>query len=188
MAIKVFFDLIIRCLFSKPWPKLEPRVALSVGKFSLEKIQDLGAFWANRVDLKHPGLTFATEAGLESESKEALKDKEEQQKEVDLQNLRELKKGSSDGPDPDLLSPKFSRGMGSLWPGGGPGPSLSLGTQSSERTSWRAPQGSLRAGLTSSRDRSSSKWSSTSLQGPRQWCRRPTPGTSSSPLCTTRPR
>ena len=36
----------------------------------------------------------------------------------DFQNLRELKKGSSDGPDPDLLTPKFSRGMRSLWPRG----------------------------------------------------------------------
>ena len=76
MVIKVFFDLIIRCLFSKPWPKLEPRVALSVGKFSLEKIQYLGAFWANSVDLKHPGLTFAKDAGLEFESKEALRELE----------------------------------------------------------------------------------------------------------------
>ena len=134
MVIKVFFDLIIRCLFSKPWPKLEPRVTLSVGRISQEKIQDLGAFWANSVDLKHPGLTFATDAGLELESKEALKEKEEQQKEVDLQNLRELKKATSDAPDPDLVIPRFSRGMRSLWPGGGPGPSLSLGTQSSERT------------------------------------------------------
>ena len=75
MVIKVFFDLIIRCLFSKPWPKLEPRVALSVGRFSQEKIQELGAFWANSVDLKHPGLTFAEDAGLEFESKEALKEK-----------------------------------------------------------------------------------------------------------------
>ena len=94
MVIKVFFDLILRCLFSKPWPKLEPKVTLSVGRFSIEKIQELGAFWASSVDLKHPGLTFAKDAGLELESKEALKDKEEQQKEVDLQNLRELKKGS----------------------------------------------------------------------------------------------
>ena len=68
--------MIIRCLFSKPWPKLEPRVTLSVGKFSLEKIQDLGAFWANSVDLKHPGLTFAKDAGLEFESKEALRELE----------------------------------------------------------------------------------------------------------------
>ena len=76
MVIKVFFDLIIRCLFSKPWPKLEPRVTLSVGRFSQEKIQDLGAFWANSVDLKHPGLTFAKDAGLEFESKEALRELE----------------------------------------------------------------------------------------------------------------
>ena len=75
MVIKVFFDLITRCLFSKPWPKLEPKVALSVGRFSIEKIQELGAFWASSVDLKHPGLTFATDAGLELESKEALKEK-----------------------------------------------------------------------------------------------------------------
>ena len=68
------------------------------------------------MDLNHPGLGFAKEAGLELETKEGLKDKEEQQKEVDLQNLRELKKGSSDGPepDPDLLGPKLSRGMRSL--------------------------------------------------------------------------
>ena len=110
MVTQVFFDLIIRCLFSKPWPKHEPKVTLSVGRFSQGKIHDLGPFWANGVDLKHPGISFAKEAGLES--KEALKDKEEQQKEVDLQSLRELKPESSDGlePGPDLLGPKFSRG------------------------------------------------------------------------------
>ena len=110
MVIKVFFDLIIRCLFSKPWPKLETTVALPLG------IQDLALFWAHSVDLKRPGLTFAKEAGLEFESKETLKDKEEQQKEVDLQDLRELKRGSSDGPDPDLQTPRCSRGgLRPLW-------------------------------------------------------------------------
>ena len=110
MVIHVFFGLIIRCLFSKPWPKIERKVTLSAGRFSQEKIHEIGPFWANSVDLKHPGLYFAKEAGLEFESKQFLDDKEEQDREVDLQNLRELKKGSSDGPDPDLLSPKFSRG------------------------------------------------------------------------------
>ena len=57
---------------------LEPEVALSVGRFSQEKIQDLGPFWANSVGLQRQGLTFATEAGLQLESKGALNDNEEQ--------------------------------------------------------------------------------------------------------------
>jgi hypothetical protein len=33
-------DLIIRCLFAKPWPFVEPKVTLSVGKFSVEKVEE----------------------------------------------------------------------------------------------------------------------------------------------------
>ena len=80
MIIKVYCDLTIRCLMRKPWHKLEPKVALSVGKFPQEKIKSLGPCWASSVDMKHPGIDFATEAGLEFDSKEGLNDKEEQEK------------------------------------------------------------------------------------------------------------
>ena len=57
-------DLILRCLFSKPWPNVEPKVALSVGKFSVEKIEELGPCWAKVVDLRHPSIDFAASDGL----------------------------------------------------------------------------------------------------------------------------
>ena len=39
---KVYMDLIIICLFAKHWPFVEPKATLSVGKFSVEKIEALG--------------------------------------------------------------------------------------------------------------------------------------------------
>ena len=58
LEITAFFDLIIRSLFCRAWPPLEPRVALPVGKFSEEKIQSLAVHWAKVVDTKHPTLHF----------------------------------------------------------------------------------------------------------------------------------
>ncbi len=74
-------DLIIRCLFAKPWPFVEPKVTLSVGKFYVENIEELGPCWAKVVHLKHPGINFAASAGLLD--KKSL-EKEEDIKEVDL--------------------------------------------------------------------------------------------------------
>jgi hypothetical protein len=105
LELAVYMDLILRCLFSKPWPLLDPKVTLNVGKFSVEKIGDLGVQWARTVDLKHPDLGFAEAAGLQ----ETLDDSVEEAKEVDLGGLRQAKRTSSDGPEPDL-GPKFQRG------------------------------------------------------------------------------
>ena len=65
LEITVFFDLIVRSLFCRAWPLLEPRVTLPVGKFSEEKIHSLAVHWAKVVDTKHPTLHFASLANLE---------------------------------------------------------------------------------------------------------------------------
>ena len=57
------------------------------------------------MDLKYPEFNFAEASGLTEEPKED----DEPDTEVDLRDLRTLKKVSSEGPDPDL-GPKFSRG------------------------------------------------------------------------------
>ena len=98
-------DLFIRCLFSKPWPSLEPKVLLPVGKFSQAKIMDLGHAWAKYLDNKHKDLNFGETTGLKEEPEV---DKEEA-KEINLEGIRSLKKVGSEGPDPDL-GLKFSRG------------------------------------------------------------------------------
>ena len=99
-------DMIIRCLFSKPWPDVEPKVTLRVGQFSVEKVEELGPCWASVVDLKHPGLGFAASAGLVSDDKDK---KDEEGKQVDLGSLRQVTRSISDGPDPGL-DPKFKKG------------------------------------------------------------------------------
>ena len=42
LEIMVYMTLLVRRLFCKAWPQLEPWVTLPVGKFSEEKIQALG--------------------------------------------------------------------------------------------------------------------------------------------------
>ena len=102
--------MIIRCVFSKAWPNLEPKVALPVGRFSQDKKNELAPYWARTVERKRPSLNVAKESGLVIEPKEDIKGKEYLNREVDLTNLRELKKGASDAPDPELMAPKFSKG------------------------------------------------------------------------------
>ena len=60
--------LILRCLFSKPWPA-GSTMALKLGNFSEEKITEIGVHWAKSVDLKHPELNFAEASGLTEEPK-----------------------------------------------------------------------------------------------------------------------
>ena len=105
LELAVYLDLIIRCLFSKPWPLLDPKVTLPVGKFSQEKIWDLGVVWSKYLDCKHKDLKFGETSDLREEPEE---DKEDT-KEVSLEGIRHLKKVGSEGPEPDL-GPKFSRG------------------------------------------------------------------------------
>ncbi len=64
MILEAYFDMCIRCLFCKPWPGVEPKVSLGHGKFSAEKLDELGPYWARVVDRKHNGLGFAEESGL----------------------------------------------------------------------------------------------------------------------------
>jgi hypothetical protein len=104
LEIAVYMTLLIRCVFCKAWPQLEPRVTLPVGKFSEEKIRALGVHWAKVMDLKHPTLGLGQAAGLQDE---ATEDPMIQQ-EVDLDNLRTLRKNKSNGPEPD--APEFKRG------------------------------------------------------------------------------
>ena len=96
--------LILRCLFSKPWPA-GSTMPLKLGNFSEDKIRLIGVQWAKSLDLKYPEFNFAEASGLAEEPKED----DEPDTEVDLRDLRTLKKVSSEGPDPDL-GPKFSRG------------------------------------------------------------------------------
>ena len=105
LEMTVLMDLILRCLFCKPWPaNVVPKVPLAVGKFSDEKVKALTVHWAKILDLKHPALGFAAAAGLQEEVEA---DAEESQ-EVKLEGLRTLKRNSSGGPDVD--QPKFKRG------------------------------------------------------------------------------
>ena len=100
--------MIIMCLFAKPWPIVEPKVALNVGKFSVEKIKELGPCWAKVVDLRHPGIDFVASVGLLVKEEKSL-EKEEEIKEVDIGCLGQVTKSFSDGPDPDLV-PTCKRG------------------------------------------------------------------------------
>ena len=104
LEITAFFDLIIRSLFCRAWPPMEPRVALPVGKFSEEKIQSLAVHWAKVVDTKHPTVHFANLANLEDKVAEDPSNKQE----VKLEGLRSLKGRLSDGPEP--VACLFKRG------------------------------------------------------------------------------
>ena len=96
--------LILRCLFSKAWPA-GSSIVLKPGQYSAQKIEDIGCAWAKKLDLKFPDLNFSETSGLQGEPEQD----DEDQKEVDLEGLRTLKKTSSGPPDPDM-GPKFSRG------------------------------------------------------------------------------
>ena len=112
MILEVYFDMCIRCLFCKPWPGVEPKVTLAHGKFSAEKLDELGPYWTRVVDRKHHGLGFAKESGLITKGKKDEEDSAQASQEVDLGTLRELKANSSDAnpPDPSLHQPAFNRG------------------------------------------------------------------------------
>ena len=104
--LATYVTLILRCLFGKAWPEgLEPK-APSLGKFSAEKIKELGIPWAKVVDHRHAGIGFAVTAGLQPAAPADKKDEEDSQS-VSLEGLRALKKSSSDGPEPGVH--KFKR-------------------------------------------------------------------------------
>ena len=104
LELSVYIDLIMRCLLGKPWPPLDIKLTAPLGKFSSEKVLQLGKHWAKLLDLKFPHVNFGSLSGLRAadEKDEGL------EVEVDLDNVRSLKKAPSD-PLPDLV-PKFVRG------------------------------------------------------------------------------
>ena len=66
LEVSVYVDLIVRGLFSKPWPEnIEPKVTLPTGKMDDAKTKALGRHWAKVVEHKHPAIGFAAAAGLE---------------------------------------------------------------------------------------------------------------------------
>ena len=108
LELAVYVDLIIRCLFSKQWPSNLPKRSLAMGKFSSERVRDLGIVWAQLLDSRFPDMGFAAATGLQpSESAEG-----EESQEVPLGNLRDLKRNpsaaSADGPT--TSSATFQRG------------------------------------------------------------------------------
>lgn len=105
LEMAVYIDLVLRCLFAKCWPVLEPKITLPVGKYDQAKVETLGRVWAKIVNLKYPESSFAATAGLEEQAEETQED----QQELDLVALRELKRNPSGGPEVDE-GPKFSRG------------------------------------------------------------------------------
>ena len=91
---KVYTDLIIICMFAKPWPFVEPNVTLSLGKFSVEKIEEFG----------HVGLKWWTSGThaltllplLVCWSMTKSLEKDEEIKEVGLGGFRQVTKSFSD--------------------------------------------------------------------------------------------
>ena len=102
----MYADLILRCIFAKPWPELDPKVELPAGRYSDESPKNLGICWAKYLDKKYSCLDFAKASGLATPVKEANK---EDEKEVSLEGVRPLSRSSSEPQDPEAL-PKFERG------------------------------------------------------------------------------
>ena len=47
LELSVYMGLVIRCLFTKPWPEdMVPPVTLAPGKYNSEKLKALGVHWA----------------------------------------------------------------------------------------------------------------------------------------------
>ena len=103
LEINTCVNLIMRGMFSKPWPvDIEPKVALPTGKMDETKKKALERHWAKTVDHAHASISFAAAAGLEepvAEEKDAV--------ELNLTGVRGLKRNAS-APDPEV--PKFKRG------------------------------------------------------------------------------
>ena len=90
----------------KPWPK-DIKITLPVGKYSDEKVLELGGCWAQTVDLKHPHVSPADKAGLNKFLNDEQKELDSQ--EVNLEGCRKLRRDLSGGPDPST-GPKFKKG------------------------------------------------------------------------------
>ena len=106
LELTEYMNLVVRCLFAKAWPE-NLELKLPVGKFSQEKVKSLGVFWAQLVDLRNPGLGFATAAGLAPEA--VTEPDPEASRAVDLGGLRELTRSVSGGHDPAPCKLKMGR-------------------------------------------------------------------------------
>jgi hypothetical protein len=93
LELQVYIDLILRCLLNKPWPEHLKAIMskVPIGKFSSEKILDLGVVWAKYIDDKNPMMNFAIASGLVGEVLE-----EEDSQNVELRPLRVLRARVSD--------------------------------------------------------------------------------------------
>ena len=89
-----YADLLIRCLFAKGFPQAL-NCKVSTGKFSEEKVRDLGIFWASRVNERYPDLCFPKEVGLEAPT-------EPSPEETQMVELTSLGASSSAGPQDGL--------------------------------------------------------------------------------------
>ena len=106
LDLAVLMDLVIRCLFPKAWSAACPfKVPESTGKFSVEKIKALAGHWAKWIEKSYPESDFCKKSGLILVEAE---DAEDMNVEVDLQDMRTLKKNPSE-PSADGVH-KFSRG------------------------------------------------------------------------------
>ena len=107
LELSTYIDLIIRCLLAKPWPSSLQKFLKKVhtGKYSSEKIKDLGASWAQSIDEKYPDMQFSSTSGLKSIEDQVEGD----EKEVNLEKVGSLKRNASDSM-PDQIVPDFARG------------------------------------------------------------------------------
>ncbi len=101
-----YLILVVRALLGKPWPEdlaKDLEKVTKSRKFSVGLIDSLGAIWAKQVDLKFQA-PFAAAAGFPQGPLEDPDSLEE----VNLENLRTLKRSESDGaPEPPT---QFQRG------------------------------------------------------------------------------
>jgi hypothetical protein len=110
LELAVYMDLIIRCLMAKQWPEHLKAIMskVLVGKFSLQKVHELGVVWAKHLDDKFPMLDFASASGLVDQ--EAIGDQGDVQ-EVELGTLRVLKPRTSEpSGSGDLDQINFKKG------------------------------------------------------------------------------
>lgn len=95
LQVGVYIDMVLRVRFTKPWPSVEPKVSRPMGILTTADIKDLGPCWAKGVDLRHPGLVVAAIAGLLTEQQVDPAPLKEDSTEVDMDILRQPKKGTS---------------------------------------------------------------------------------------------
>ena len=109
--LAVYIDLILRCLFSKPWPQnLLTKCPVATGKYSEAKVAALGVFWGGLLKIKYPDENLPEKLGLKEETR---MEADQEDKGVDLEALRKLTRTSSTPSEPEPqkdLSTDLKRG------------------------------------------------------------------------------